>query len=251
MTRASLLGKVALVTGGAVGIGRAVAVGLAEAGADVAITYHTHNGDEVSKEIAQTGRRAAAFQVDVRFPDDVDAVVEAARRELGEVDVLVVNAGGLVARVPLASMSTEHWHEVIDTNLSSAFYVVRAALAHMNDGARIVLISSMAAHTGGSGGAGAYAAAKAGMIGLTRALAKELAARRIAVNAIAPGLILGTPFHEQFTPRAAQEATIARLPVGRAGRPADVASLVTHLASEATDFLTGEVINLSGGQELV
>ena len=130
-------------------------------------------------------------------------------------------------------MSTEHWHDVLETNLSSAFYVIRAALAHMNDDARIVLISSMAAHTGGSGGAGAYAAAKAGMIGLTRALAKELAPRGIAVNAIAPGLILGTPFHEQFTPPAAQEATIARLPVGRAGRPADVASLVTYLASEA------------------
>lgn len=217
----------------------------------MAITYHTHNGDEVSKEIAQLGRRAVAFQVDLRFPEEVDAVVEAARRELGKVDVLVANAGGLVARVPLASMSTEHWHEVIDANLSSAFYVVRAALAHMNNGARIVLISSMAARTGGSGGAGAYAAAKAGMIGLTRALAKELAPRRITVNAIAPGLILGTPFHEQFTTQAAQEATVARLPVGRAGRPADVASLVTYLASEATDFLTGEVINLSGGQELV
>ncbi len=100
------------------------------------------------------------------------------------------------------------------------------------------------------GRGGAYAAAKAGIIGLTRALAKELAPRRIAVNAVAPGLILGTPFHEQFTASEAQEATIARLPVGRAGWPADVASLVTYLAVEATDFLTGEVFNLSGGQEL-
>ena len=250
VTRASLSGKVALVTGGAVGIGRAIAVGLAEAGADVAITYYTHSSDEVVKEIAEAGRRAAAFQADMRVPAEADAVVEAARRELGMIDVLVANAGGLIARTPLASMSTEHWQNVLETNLSSAFYVIRAALAHMNDNARIVLISSMAAHTGGSGGAGAYAAAKAGMIGLTRALAKELAPRRIAVNAIAPGLILGTPFHEQFTAPAAQEATIARLPVGRAGSPVDVASLVTYLASEATDFLTGEVINLSGGQEL-
>jgi 3-oxoacyl-[acyl-carrier protein] reductase len=246
----SLLGKVALVTGGGVGIGRAVAVGLAEAGADVAITYYTHSCDEVAKEIEQAGRRGAAYRADMRAPTDADAVVEAVRRELGAIDVLVANAGGLIARVPLASMSPEHWHDVLETNLSSAFFIIRAALAHMNDDARIVLISSMAAHTGGSAGAGAYAAAKAGMIGLTRALAKELAPRRIAVNAIAPGLILGTPFHEQFTPPAAQEATIARLPVGRAGSPADVASLVTYLASEATDFLTGEVINLSGGQEL-
>jgi 3-oxoacyl-[acyl-carrier protein] reductase len=132
----------------------------------------------------------------------------------------------------------------------SAGLLGKASLAHMNDGARIVLISSMAAHTGGSAGAGAYAAAKAGMIGLARALAKERAPRRIAVNAVAPGLILGTPFHEQFTAPEAQEATIARLPVGRAGWPSDVPSLVTYLAVEATDFLTGEVINLSGGQEL-
>jgi 3-oxoacyl-[acyl-carrier protein] reductase len=249
-SRTSLLGKVALVTGGAVGIGRAVALALAASGADVAITYHTHNGDEMAKEIAQVGRRAEAFRADMRRSADADATVEAVHRELGMIDVLVANAGGLIGRVPLASMSNEHWHDVLDTNLSSAFYVIRAAIAHMNDDARIVLISSMAANTGGSAGAGAYAAAKAGMIGLTRALAKELAPRRIAVNAIAPGLILGTPFHEQFTPPAAQEATIARLPVGRAGRPEDVASLVTYLASEATDFLTGEVINLSGGQEL-
>jgi 3-oxoacyl-[acyl-carrier protein] reductase len=246
----SLLGKVALVTGGAIGIGRAVAVGLAEVGADVAITYHTHSGDEVVKEIAGAGRRATAFQVDVRVPADVDAVVKAVRRELGTIDVLVANAGGLIARVPLTSMPIEHWHDVLETNLSSAFYVIRAALAHINDNGRIVLISSMAAHTGGSAGAGAYAAAKAGMIGLTRAFAKELAPRGIAVNAVAPGLILGTPFHEQFTPPAAQEAVIGRLPMGRAGRPGDVASVVTYLASGATDFLTGEVINLSGGQEL-
>jgi 3-oxoacyl-[acyl-carrier protein] reductase len=250
VTRTSLLGKVALVTGGAVGIGRAVAVALAEAGADVAITYHTHSSDEVTKEVEKAGRRAAAFQADMRLPANADAAVESAHRELGAVDVLVANAGGLIGRVPLASMSNEHWHDVIDTNLSSAFYIVRAALPHMNDGGRIVLISSMAANTGGSAGAGAYAAAKAGMIGLTRALAKELAPQKIAVNAIAPGLILGTPFHEQFTPPAAQEATIARLPVRRAGCPEDVASLVTYLASDATDFLTGEVINLSGGQEL-
>ncbi len=168
VTRTGLAGKVALVTGGAIGIGRAVAIGLAEAGADVAITYNTHDGDELVKEVGQLGRRAAAFRADMRLPADADAAVEAVRRELGPIGVLVANAGGLIGRVPLSSMSNEHWHDVLDTNLSSAFYVIRAALAHMNDDARIVLISSMAAHTGGSAGAGAYAAAKAGMIGLTR-----------------------------------------------------------------------------------
>ncbi len=158
----SLLGKVALVTGGAVGIGRAVALALAGSGADVAITYHTHNGDEMAKEIAQMGRRAEAFRADMRLSADADATVEAVRRELGMIDVLVANAGGLIGRVPLASMSNEHWHDVLDTNLSSAFYVIRAALAHMNDDARIVLISSMAANTGGSAGAGAVRGGEGG-----------------------------------------------------------------------------------------
>ena len=178
------------------GIGAPVACAVAGSGADVAITYRTHNGDqEMAKEIAQVGRRAEAFRADMRLSADADATVEAVHRELGMIDVLVADAGGLIGRVPSASMSDEHWHDVLDANLSSAFYVIRAALAHVNDDARIVLISSMAANTGGYCRSGrAYAAAKAGMIGLTRALAKELAPRRIAVNAIAPGLILRDPF---------------------------------------------------------
>jgi 3-oxoacyl-[acyl-carrier protein] reductase len=247
----SLSGSVALVTGGAIGIGEGIAVALAGAGADVAVTCHQHTAERVEQAITGHGRRALVVKMDATDSASATHAVEETVRQLGRLDIVVANAGGLLGRVPLAEMSDDHWHDVLDVNLSSAFYLVRASLPHLTEHrGRIILISSLAAMTGGSGGAGAYAAAKAGMLGLTRALAKEVAARGITVNAIAPGLILGTPFHEQFTPPAAQEKSISRIPLGRSGRPADVASLVTYLASESSSFLTGEVINLSGGQEL-
>lgn len=247
----TLAGSVALVTGGAVGIGQGIAVALAEAGADVAVTCRQHPAEQVERAITDRGRRALAVKMDATDSASVGQAVQETVQTLGRLDIVVANAGGLLARVPLAEMSDEHWHAVVDLNLSSAFYLARASLAHLSrDRGRIILISSMAAHTGGSGGAGAYAAAKAGMTGLTRALAKEVAAQGITVNAIAPGLILGTPFHEEFTPPEAQQSATSRIPLGRAGRPDDVASLVTYLASESSSFLTGEVISLSGGQQL-
>lgn len=246
-----LSGCVALVTGGAIGIGEGIAVALAESGADVAVTCHQHTPERVEQAIASRGRRALIVKMDATDSVSVGHAVQETVRQLGRLDIVVANAGGLLGRVPLAEMSDDHWHDVLDVNLSSAFYLARASLPHLSEHrGRIILITSMAARTGGAGGSGAYAAAKAGMLGLTRALAKEVAARGITVNAIAPGLILGTPFHERFTPPAAQEKSISRIPLGRAGRPADVASLVTYLASESSSFLTGEIIDLSGGQQL-
>ena len=244
-------GRVALVTGGSIGIGRAIALALAEAGADVAITYRTHAGDQVAKELESHGRRALALAVDVTDPEAVDQFVDEVAAQLGPLDIVVANAGGLIGRVPVATMPDDHWRAVIDTNLSSAFYLVRASLRHMEgpDG-RIVLISSMASFTGGGSGASAYAAAKAGMNGYTFALAKELAPRGITVNAIAPGTILDTPFHETFTPPEAQKNAIGRIPLARPGYPSDVAAAVLYLASVEASFVTGEVLKVSGAQEL-
>lgn len=249
MTTIDLTGKTALVTGGSIGIGREIAFDLARAGADVVITYLTHPADEVVARIKELGRQGAALKLDATDSAEVDRVVEAAAQALGgRIDILINNAGGLVGRSAIAEMSNDHWHKVIDVNLSSAFYCSRAVLPFMSGGwGRIINISSVAGQNGGGPGAAAYATSKAGMLGLTKGLAKELASRGITVNAVAPGLILDTPFHETFTPPAAQKATIESIPLKRAGYPPDVAGTVVFLASDLAGFVTGETVSINGG----
>ena len=244
-----LEGRTALVTGGAVGIGLGICRGLAAAGADVAFTYHRHGPDETVAAIEAPGRRAHAFEVDVSDSSEVSRMVESAAEALdGRIDILVNNAGGLIERVRIAEMSDEHWRRVIDVNLSSAFYCSRAAIPLLPDGSgRVVNVSSLAGFDGGGPGGAAYAAGKAGMVAFTRGLAKELAARSITVNAIAPGLILETPFHDTFSTDAMKQAAIDRTPLGRGGTVDDVAGAVVYLASDAASFVTGEVIHLNGG----
>jgi 3-oxoacyl-[acyl-carrier protein] reductase len=244
-----LAGRTALVTGGNTGIGRAIARTLAKAGADVAITYFSNADEQTVAEIRGMGRSAAAAQLDATDSAAVNRVVpELARALGGHIDILVNNAGHLIGRMAVAEMTDEHWHNVLDVNLSSAFYCARAALPFMNTGwGRIVQMSSLAGRNGGGTGAVAYGAAKAGLFGFTRGLAKEVAAQGITVNAVAPGLILDTPFHEKFTPPESQQATIASLPVKRAGLPDDVAGAVLFLVSDMAGFITGEVTEINGG----
>jgi 3-oxoacyl-[acyl-carrier protein] reductase len=244
-----LIGRTALVTGGNTGIGRAIARTLAKAGADVAITYFSNADEQTVAEIRGMGRSAAAAQLDATDSAAVNRVVpELARALGGHIDILVNNAGHLIGRMAVAEMTDEHWHNVLDVNLSSAFYCARAALPFMNTGwGRIVQMSSLAGRNGGGTGAVAYGAAKAGLFGFTRGLAKEVAAQGITVNAVAPGLILDTPFHEKFTPPESQQATIASLPVKRAGLPDDVAGAVLFLVSDMAGFITGEVTEINGG----
>jgi 3-oxoacyl-[acyl-carrier protein] reductase len=250
---ASLSGKIAFVTGGAIGIGREIALELARSGANVAVTWFSHEqeGQTIVAEIERIGRRCLGFRLDATKSADVTAAVDHIATEFGGLDILVNNSGGLLARQEIAGMSDEHWHNVLAVNLDSTFYCCRAAAAHLRNNGRIINIASLAGHNGGGNGSAAYAASKSAMFGLTRGLAKELARRGITVNALAPGLILDTPFHENFTPKEAQNATIAGIPMGRAGYPPDVASAALWLCSEGASWITGEIININGGQYFV
>jgi 3-oxoacyl-[acyl-carrier protein] reductase len=245
----NLSGRTALVTGGNTGIGQAIAMALARAGADAALTYFSNPSEETVTAIRALGRRSLALRMDAADSADVDRVIpELAKAMDGRIDILVNNAGHLVGRMSVSEMSNEHWHKVIDVNLSSAFYCTRAVLPHMRDGwGRIVNMSSLAARNGGGTGAVAYAAAKAGLLGLTRGLAKELASQGITVNAVAPGLILETPFHETFNTEEGRQAAIATTPLKRGGVPDDVAGAVLFLVSDLAAFITGEVTEINGG----
>jgi 3-oxoacyl-[acyl-carrier protein] reductase len=245
----TLTGKTALVTGGNTGIGRAIALALAQAGADVALTYYTNDSEETFVDIRALGRRATQMRMDATDSAEVNAVVPQLVEALGgRLDILVCNAGHLIERVPVAEMSDEHWRRVIDVNLSSAFYSARAALPFMTgEHGWIVTMSSLAAHSGGGPGAVAYSAAKAGLLGFTRGLAKELAPRGITVNAVAPGLILGTPFHENFNTEEGRRGAINGIALKRGGSPEEVAGAVLYLVSDLATFVTGEVIEINGG----
>lgn len=240
--------KKAIVTGGGIGIGRGIAVALADCGADVAITYLSHS-DEAKLASQNSAKTIRHYQLDATDSKQVNKIfARIAEGFDGHVDILVNNAGHMVGRVPIASMSDEHWHKVIDVNLTTAFYCSRAVIPYMNNGwGRIVNMSSLAGRDGGGAGAAAYAAAKAGVIAFTRGLAKELAPKGVTVNAVAPGLILGTPFHATFTAPEAQQAALSKIPLGHAGAPADVAGAVAYLASDLAAFMTGEVIEINGG----
>ena len=246
----SLEGKTALVTGGNVGIGAGIAKALAKCGAQVTITYFSHQAeaDDSVNALEKLGAKATGLYLDATDSAQAAAVTaEAAQLMGGGIDILVNNAGHLVKRVQTADMSDAHWHRVIDVNLSSAFYCTREALKFMPEGGRIVNMSSLAARNGGGNGTMAYAASKAGVIGLTRALAKELAPRKITVNALAPGFIAETPFHETFTGVDNYAGIISGIPLGVAGLPPDVAGAVLYFVSDLGKWVTGQVAEINGG----
>jgi 3-oxoacyl-[acyl-carrier protein] reductase len=242
-----LSGKSAVVTGGSRGIGRAIVLRLAEQGADVAFSYRGNEAaaKDTSAAVEALGRKALAVQADVSQPESADALVKAALEAFGKVDILVNNAG--ITRDDLIMrMSIEAWRDVLETNLFGAFYCIKAVTRPMLKAraGRIVNITSVSGQAGQMGQAN-YSSAKAGLIGLTKATARELASRSITCNAVAPGFVL-----TELTKDLAQEwqdRITQQTPLGRFGTPEEIANAVAFLASDEAAYITGQVLGVDGG----
>ncbi len=242
-----LSGKVAIVTGASRGIGRAIALELARRGAAVVVNYHTNEAaaQEVVAEIERAGGRALAVQADVSQAEEAKRLVDTATEVFGQVDILVNNAG-VTRDTLLLRMSEEDWDVVLNTNLKGAFHCIKAAARTMvrRRFGRIINITSVAGLAGNVGQAN-YCAAKAGLIGLTKAVAKELGPRNITVNAVAPGFV-ETDMTVNL-PQDLKDTAIRMTPLGRAGTPEDIAKAVAFLASDEAAFITGQVLSVDGG----
>ena len=241
-----LEGRVAFVTGAAQGIGRAIALALAEDGADVALgDLNLEKLEAVAREVEGLGRKAMALHLDVASSDSVQAAVAKVLEAWGKIDILVNNAGitkdNLVMR-----MKPQDWDAVLRVNLDGAYHCIRAVLPGMvkQRYGRIVNIASVVAQAGNAGQAN-YIASKAGLIGLTKAVAMEVGSRNITVNAVAPGFI-ATAMTEKL-PDAVRERMLTLIPLGRMGTDRDVARGVRFLVSEEADYITGHVLNINGG----
>jgi 3-oxoacyl-[acyl-carrier protein] reductase len=242
-----LSGKTALVTGGARGIGRAIALRLATQGADVAFTYkgNAAAAADTVAAIEALGRKALSIQADCSQPDSAEPVVKTVLDAFGRIDILVNNAG--VTRDDLIMrMTPEAWREVLETNLFGAFWMTKAVTRPMLKAraGRIVNITSVSGQAGQMGQAN-YSSAKAGLIGLTKATARELASRSITVNAVAPGFVL-TELTKDL-PAALKDEIVARTPLARFGETTEIADAVAFLASDEAAFITGQVLGVDGG----
>jgi 3-oxoacyl-[acyl-carrier protein] reductase len=245
-----LTGQVALVTGASSGIGRATAEALAREGARVGVNYlkNQKGAEEAVEAIRKAGGEALAVRADVTRRDEVQALVAAVRKQWGRIDILINNAGDLIARRTLADMTEEYWDQLIDLNLKSAFLCTQGVWQEMatRKSGCIVNVTSIAARNGGGVGVAAYSAAKGGLLSYTKALAKELGPQGIRVNGIAPGVI-STPYHERYTSPELMARLVSTIPQGRPGTSEEIADVILFLVSPAARYILGETVEVNGG----
>jgi 2-dehydro-3-deoxy-D-gluconate 5-dehydrogenase len=242
----SLSGKAALITGANTGIGQAIAVALAEAGADVALAGRSEPAETLAV-VARTGRNVVDIRADFSSIEPVQRVVDEALAGLGRIDILVNNAG-IIRRDDLLDFSETDWDAVIDTNLKTLFFLSQAAARHMaeRESGKIINIASLLTFQGGIR-VPSYAAAKSGVGGVTKAMANELAPKGVQVNAIAPGYISTNNTTALREDETRSRQILERIPAGRWGRPEDIAGAAVFLASPASDYVTGQILAVDGG----
>ncbi|MCH6259099.1 SDR family oxidoreductase [Puniceicoccaceae bacterium K14] len=246
-----LSGKNVLITAGAQGIGEAITRNFIDSGANVAIHYFSSadTANSLVEYAKNKGVKAVAVSGDLTNEEDALSVVNSSAEELGGLDILINNAGSLVARRLLSEIDSDFWTKVMDINMTSMMFVTKAAEAHLikNENSSIVNLASLAGRKGGHPGSLVYSTSKGAILTYTRALANELGPKGVRVNAVAPGLILGTSFHNTHTTKESADQTVATIPIKRAGCTEDVARAVAYLGSEYDGFITGATLDINGG----
>lgn len=243
----NLENKTAIVTGGSRGIGKSIALHLASLGANIIVNYNNNvaAANEVVKEIESMGRSALAVKADIGKSSDVDKFIKAVYEKFDSIDILINNAG-ITRDNLLMRMKEDEWDEVLNTNLKGAFLITKSIIRKMikSKKGKIINISSIVGTTGNAGQSN-YSASKAGLIGFTKSIAKEVASRGIQVNAIAPGFIR-TDMTEALSDNIKKEL-LNNIPANRLGRPEDIANMVGYLSSDLSDYITGQIIHIDGG----
>ena len=251
-TQFDLSGRAALVTGSGIGIGRSVALALAKAGATVGVHYHSSQSEaeETLAEVEKGGGKGLLLRADLTNEAEANETVDRFAAFAGRLDILVNNAGNPLSRSRIEDCPTQLWRQAFEVNVTTAFFVSRRAIPHLRQSGHGSIVNnlSLSVQTGGAGGAGPYAAAKGALQVLTRTLARELAPE-VRVNAIMPGVV-ETRHHEIFSTPERMEDYRKQTPLGRNATPDEVASAVLYLASDAASFLTGALIDISGGRFL-